>query len=208
MSRASTTNRGEHGQSVVEFTLIVPVFVLFLLGMLEFGFAFNHNMTLEYATREGSRTASALGNGGPSNCNGGADAAQIDAQIVAAAQGILKSPGSPVNLADVSEIRLYHANSSGAQIGSQANIWRYTPGAGPDVDPGPAVDRLDFSPVSTGWPVCSRSDGPIADSIGVRITYTYHFSTPLGTLMSYLGASSFSQLAMTDQTVMALNPSH
>jgi Flp pilus assembly protein TadG len=207
--RAPTTrlqSRADAGQSIVEFTLIVPVFLLFLMGMLEFGLAFNHEMTIEYATREASRTAAALANGGSSNCAGGTDTADIDAQTIAAAERILRSPGSPVDLADVTEIRLYHANASGNQIGSQANVWQYTPGAGPDMDPGPGVDRLDFSPVSTGWPVCSRSAGPNADSIGVRISYTYHFSTPLGTLMSYLGAGSFSQLAITDQTVMALNP--
>jgi hypothetical protein len=192
---------------VVEFTLIIPVFVLFLLGMLEYGFAFNHHMTLEYATREGSRTGSSLGNGGSSNCVGGVDANQIDNQIVAAAQRILKSPGSPVNMADISEIRLFRADSAGNQIGSQANVWRYTPGAGPDIDPTSTVDKLDFSVVSTGWTVCSRNDGPTYDSIGVRILYTYRFSTPLGSLMTYLGASTLAQLSITDQTVMALNPS-
>ena len=197
----------DRGQSVVEFTLIIPVFVLFLLGMLEFGFAFNHNMTLEYATREASRTGSSLGNGGSTNCIGGVDVNMIDAQAVAAAQRILKSPGSPVTMSDISEIRLYRADAAGNQIGSQANTWRYTPGAGPDIDPGLGIDKLDFSPVATGWPVCSRIDGPVADSIGVRISYTYRFSTPLGSLMTYMGASGFSQISIVDQTVMALNPS-
>ncbi len=44
------------GQSLVEFAVSVPVFVMLLFGMLEFGFAFSHNLTLEYATREGART--------------------------------------------------------------------------------------------------------------------------------------------------------
>jgi Flp pilus assembly protein TadG len=194
------------GQSVVEFTIVVPILVLLMLGMLEFGFAFNHHMTIEYATREGARTGSALAKGGSSNCVSGVDAQSIDAQTIAAAQRILKSPGSPVRMSDITDIRLYRADAAGNQIGSQVNVWRYTPGAGPDLDPSAAVDRLDFSATSTGWPVCSRSSGPNPDSIGVRISYTYRFSTPLGSLINFMGGSSLSRLTINDKTVMALNP--
>ena len=52
------------GQSLVEFSVLVPAFMLLLFGMLEFGFVFTHNLTLEYATREGARTGAALADGG------------------------------------------------------------------------------------------------------------------------------------------------
>jgi hypothetical protein len=206
-SRSARGQSSGRGQSLVEFALIVPVLTLILMGALEFGLAFNHHLTVEYATREGSRTGSALGNGGTTNCGAGADIYMIDAQTVAAVQRILKSPGSPVRLADVSEIRLYRANSTGGQIGSDANTWRYTPGAGPDIDTSAGVERLDFSQASSGWSVCSRSDGPGPDSIGVRLTYTYQFTTPLGAIMRLVGGTSLSSLSIVDQTVMALNPS-
>ena len=207
MSRSFLRDRRERGQSLVEFSLVVPVLTLILFGTLEFGLAFNHDLTVEYATREGARTGSALGNGGSANCAGGTDPYLIDAQTVAAVQRILKSPGSPVSLADVSEIRLYRADSSGNQIGTSANVWHYTPGAGPDIDVSAGVEKLDFSVVSTGWSVCSRSDGPNPDSIGVSISYTYRFSTPLGAIMQMIGGSNLTSLAITDHTVMALNPS-
>ena len=63
LRRAGRTDA--RGQSMVEFAISVPVFVMLLFGMLEFGFAFNHNLTLEYATREGARTGAALANGTP-----------------------------------------------------------------------------------------------------------------------------------------------
>lgn len=194
------------GQALVEFALILPVFALLLLGMLEAGLAFNHYMTVQYGTREGSRTGSALANGGSANCVGGVDTVNIDAQTVAAVQRILKSPGSPIALSAVSEIRLYRADAAGNQVGSQANVWRYTPGAGPDVDPGVAVDRLDFSVASVGWPVCSRSDGPSPDSIGVRVRYSYQFQTPLGAIAGFFTGGPATLIAMDDKTVMALNP--
>jgi hypothetical protein len=54
--------------------------------------------------------------------------------------------------------------------------------------------------------VCSRVDGPTADSIGVQVSYTYNFSTPLGSLIRLLGGSSAGRLDIVDKTVMALNP--
>jgi len=54
----------EDGQSLVEFSMIITVVMLLLLGMLEFGFLFDHHLTLEYATREGARVGAALANGG------------------------------------------------------------------------------------------------------------------------------------------------
>lgn len=200
--------RDERGQGLVEFTLIVPVLTLILFGTLEFGLAFNHNLTIEYATREGARTGSSLGNGGSADCTSGSDIYDIDAQTIAAVERVLKSPGSPIDESNVSEIRIFRANSSGQQVGSEANVWHYTPGSGPNIAPSPAVERLDFSEVSNGWSVCSRSDGPNPDSLGVSISYTYNFTTPLGSLMRMLGGTSLSQLPITDATVMALNPSN
>ncbi|MDR3632336.1 MAG: TadE/TadG family type IV pilus assembly protein, partial [Isosphaeraceae bacterium] len=55
---------GERGQSLVEFSMLVPLFLILLLGMLEFGIAFNHQLTLGYATREGARIGADLVNGG------------------------------------------------------------------------------------------------------------------------------------------------
>ncbi len=200
------TTAAQRGQSLVEFAILVPVFLLCLLGMLEFGLAFNHHMTIEYATREGSRTGSALADGGSTNCLAGVDLDDIDGQIVGAVQRILKSPGSPVNLAGVDEVRLYRADASGGQVGSDANVWRYTPGAGPDIDRGLGVDRLDFSPSSVGWPVCSRNSGPNPDSIGVSLRYRYAFQTPLGGIATMFSSAPATLLTIDDRTVMALNP--
>lgn len=194
------------GQSLVEFAVVLPVFALFLLGMLEMGLAFNHHLTLEYATREGSRTGSALANGGSTNCIAGIDIAQIDQQIMAAMQRVLKSPGSPIRIASISEIRLFRSDANGNQVGSQVNIWGPAPGAGPDVDPGLGVDRLDFSQRSVGWPACSRSSGPSPDSIGVRIRYGYMFQTPLGSIASLFSNQPATLITIDDKTVMALNP--
>ena len=204
--RGTRARRSESGQGLVEFAVILPVFALCLLGMLEMGLLFNHHLTIEYATREGSRTGSALSDGGSTNCVGNVDAVNIDGQVVAAVQRVIKSPGSPVLLSNVTEIRIFKADASGNQIGSLANIWKYTPGAGPDIDTSSGVDRLDFSPNSVGWPACSRQFAPSADSMGVRIVYSYPFQTPLGAIARMFNNPTATLLTIDDKTVMALNP--
>ncbi len=198
----------ERGQSVVEFIVIVPIVAMLLLIMLEFGLAFNHRLTVGYASREGSRIGAGLAHGGATSC-ATSDPGLVDQQVIAAAQRILKSPGSPIVMSDVTAIRIYKSDSSGQQIGSFANLWTYTPGAGPDIDPGPTVDRLDFTQATVAWPACSRLNGANPDSIGVQVVYTYRLSTPLRAAAEFFGGSSLSStFAMTDQTIMALNPTN
>lgn len=49
--------RGERGQSLVEFTIILPILLLLLLGILQFGVVFNNYITLTDAVRAGARQA-------------------------------------------------------------------------------------------------------------------------------------------------------
>ena len=121
---AVPTDERERGQSLVEFAAALPVLALLLLGMLDLGFAFNHHLSLEYSTREGARMGSALGPGTAT-----VPCSEVDPRIIAAVQRVLTSPGSQIDLNQVTEIRIYKAGTNGDQIGSQANIW--TLGAGP-----------------------------------------------------------------------------
>lgn len=54
--------RDERGAAVVEFALILPVLVLFVFGIVEFGRAYSARIELTAAVREGAR-AVALGAG-------------------------------------------------------------------------------------------------------------------------------------------------
>ena len=184
------------GQSLVEFSVSVPVFVLLLFGMLEFGFAFSHNLSLEYGTREGARTGAALGPGTPN-----VPCAEVDDQVVAAVQRVLTSPGSPVDASRVSQIRIYRAktDNSGDEDPGKVNVW--IPGAGPTVD----GTQLLWKNQSVGWNACTpRDNGGSPDSIGVSLVYSYKLISPLGIFLGMTGTPAFQ---MSDRTVMALNPS-
>jgi Flp pilus assembly protein TadG len=52
--RRSTRKRG---QAMVEFALVLPIFMLILSGILDFGFALYSRMTVINAAREGARAA-------------------------------------------------------------------------------------------------------------------------------------------------------
>jgi hypothetical protein len=206
--------RGERGQGLVEFAIILPAFMLILLAMLEFGFLFDHTLTIQYGTREGARVGSALVNGGgPLGCptvalpNLSPNANTVDPLIIAAVTRVLKSPGSRVDPAQVKAITIYDADSSGNQIGSNANVWRLQAGPAPSVNGYTLATGAD-----TGWAVCSRTNydsvSHLPDSIGVRLTYTYNLQTALGNVLRFFGGSGLSSIAVSDKTVMAMNPTN
>lgn len=52
--------RGERGAALVEFALILPLFMTLILGMFSGGRAYNQNLSVTHAAREGARYASTL----------------------------------------------------------------------------------------------------------------------------------------------------
>ena len=57
-ARARRGRRGRsRGQALVEFALVVPIFLLVLCGILDFGFMLFNRMTVINAAREGARVA-------------------------------------------------------------------------------------------------------------------------------------------------------
>ena len=114
------------GQSLVEYAIIVPVFLLILLGMLEFGFAFSHHLTMEYATREGARDGCrARERHRPQYPT----ATYVDNQIIAAVQRVLTGGGSQVDINEIS--RDPHLQGGRGRQGDAGTRQRLGPGHGP-----------------------------------------------------------------------------
>jgi len=200
LAQRSAGSGPPRGQSLVEFALLTPVFLLLLLGMLEFGIAFTHDQTLAYATREGARTGAALANG---NLSYPCTTSNFDAPIIAAVQRVLESPGSHIDITKVASIKIYLAKDDGTPNGTAINTWSVAIAGGPTVD-GKALDFKQTSP--TNWAPCTRDNGISADGLGVSLTYDYPLQTGLGGLMRFFSGSAWSSLAMSDRTVMNLNP--
>jgi hypothetical protein len=207
-------DQAQRGQGVIEFALVFPIMLVLLLAMLDFGFAFYANLTVEYASREGARVGAALaaGNGSTLPCS------QVDNHVIAAVQRVLQSAGIPVQVdpgdptkGGVQWIRIYKATSfaDGSGYNGTYNEWRYSAGGGPTVD----GTKLDFALNTLGWDACvanARLNGANPDALGVAIQYQYAWRTPLVSAFRLLGGgtSFVSNLTFVDRTVMNLNPTY
>jgi Flp pilus assembly protein TadG len=60
-TRLTFNTRSDRGAVAVEFALLLPILLTILLGILEFGLAYNAQITITNAAREGAR-ALAIGN--------------------------------------------------------------------------------------------------------------------------------------------------
>ncbi len=67
-----TFRRGRRGQSLVEFAMVLPILLILIFGIIEFGMGLRSYISLTNATREGARFA-AVGNAPgvyPTDCTG------------------------------------------------------------------------------------------------------------------------------------------
>jgi len=55
---AGARRKGEDGQTLVEFTLVLPIFLLVLFAIVDFGMAFHAWITVTNSAREGARVGS------------------------------------------------------------------------------------------------------------------------------------------------------
>ena len=185
--------RKSRGQSLVEFALIVPILMTLAMTIAEFGVAFGTNMTIMQATKEGARVGAVLGDGSSplGSCTGLAGAASVDPQIIGAVQRAIESSGSGIVLANVDWIKIYKYGNSASE-----NTW--TPGDGGTK----CGVTMHFIEGSHPWLPSDRTTSP-AVSIGVKIQYHYRLFTPLAAISGMIG---FSEILMTDSTVMAIEP--
>jgi len=214
--RRLLARRSQRGQSLVEFAMILPVIMFLLLGMVEMGFAINHNTSIVTATRQGARVGAELVNGSSKTghpCSDSSGAATVDPQIIAAVEGVLTSPGSPVAVSQVTQIVIFEVKDDGTAAHNMTpsgnkNVWvSSVDGTGHPTGtllPGSTTQHMYFAPgTPSSYPASGRCGTAPASGIGISITYTYKFITPLGAIVTSLGAG---QIQMTDQTTMALEP--
>ena len=192
--RVRANGRRQRGQSLVEFALIVPVLAVMLSAILEFGLAFDADLSLEAASREGARIGASLGNDGTQGiCPNALSEATVDPAIINAIKASLTSAG--VTLSSV-KISIFNADANGAPVilsgVTQINKYKWD-----DPSSSFVVDGTH------AWPSCGRHDGTFGggayDDVGVQVDYTYTSKTGLLSFMT-------SGLHMTARTVMPIGP--
>ncbi len=92
--------RSEKGQSMVEFALVLPILVMLLFGIIDFGRIFHTYLAIDHASREAARTASIGENDAAIVSTAVASAASIHltAGQVAVSPGGSKASGSDVTV--------------------------------------------------------------------------------------------------------------
>jgi hypothetical protein len=84
MRERSTGRSDERGATLVEFAFILPVFVLFVFGTIDFGWAFAQNLDVKQGAREGGRILAVNG----ANGTGTTQCQNIQAAVKARAQDL------------------------------------------------------------------------------------------------------------------------
>lgn len=162
-------DRTERGAVLVEMAIVVPIFIVLVFGMLEFGLAFKDKLTMEHAVNQASRRATVMGQD-----------ATADLEILNAFTDGLVGAAS---IDSVVYVDIFRVNADG----SKGVYDRYVPDTTtePGCDWNPCPDPVIVDPVTYGnpsdYPPCGRDialePGDGVDTIGVEVEYTHSWVT-------------------------------
>lgn len=166
---------------MVEFALVIPLFLLVFIAVLEFALVLNSVLAINFATREASLIGAEAGN-----------ASDADCVILAAVETAVGAPSAPDQITGV---RIYQANRAGAVIPGRVNAYVRT-GETVCTYPDGRVVRVPYSPAGApGYPEASRCNvlagcggSTTLDQIGVEVTYQYQWRTPMATILGWSGS--------------------
>ena len=162
--RRGPNRSADAGQGLVEFALTLPIFVLLMMGMLEFGFLYNNILTVQYAARQGVSAAAQAG---------GVDGA--DCSILKQVERALTTP---IDRSRVTSVKIFKSDADGDPIPGIVN--EYVRVGTLDC---PGAETQPYTIVgSEGYPQAERKDSLAEglDVVGVRIGYLYAGITPIG----------------------------
>jgi Flp pilus assembly protein TadG len=102
--------RNEKGASAVEFALVLPIFVMVIFGIFQFGIAFNNWIAITHAAREGARLA-AVGQYDEQRVRDSAPSVQIQSITVSGQGGSIGSPVTVIVTGNVLNINIPLVNN-------------------------------------------------------------------------------------------------
>ena len=185
---------GFRGQALVEFSLVILVFLTMFIGMLEFGIAFAVDLQTSFASRDAAIVAS----------ESGGSASTADCAIL---NTIDRDTMVPANRALIDHVDVFWATASGGV--NNGAVQTYQPGGTLCLGWGgwsqtaggyPAANRCAIvGGSSTGFCQASPShSGP--DRVGVTLVYKYAWMTPLPSMIG-IGGTGFT-FSQTNYTIM------
>jgi len=171
----------DEGTSMLEFAIVLPVLLLILIGLAEFGLGFRDMLTVNSASREGARVASAVGDDASADC----------VAIEAAAAALIG-----VEIDNVQQVWIFKADAAGEPVPGVRQVYR----------PKTTADTADTLVCSAGWvqiedgyPPSTRSVvSSNLDLLGVRVIFTHQWVTQFPPFSG--------QETWTADTIMRLEP--
>ena len=155
----------DHGVTLVEMAVLLPVLLLLALGAFEYGMLFRDSLTVSTAAREAGRVAASSANFGDADC-----------VILEAAAGALQS----METGATAEVHIYKSDAAGAiPLPNASTMRRYSPFQSGDPSL-IACTGSDWNAEHLGgsWDPSDRVNDPSnADWIGVRVVYDHSWST-------------------------------
>jgi len=203
--KGATAKATSRGQSLVEFALVFPVFMLMIIGFVEFAFVFNALLSIGHATRDAALIAAEAGN-----------AAEADCLIL---QQVENDVGAPADKARIQQVVIYRADQNGAVYLGQQNVYMrtglYTPGNSTSctLADGSTL-TVPYTTTAPTYPAASRCNilagstngclpgHPSVDTIGVKITYRHTWLSPIANFVS-LGGSG---VTLVQSNAMRMEP--
>jgi Flp pilus assembly protein TadG len=166
--------RQARGQALVEFALVIPLVLVLITGMVEFGFAFNALLATNFASRDAALVAAEAGNASGADC--------------VILQTIEEDINTRADMAHVTRVDIYWADQTGTTV-KASNV--YTRGGSTTCMLNGANITVPYTASSIGYADvgrcstvtgCGGTHTPSVDTIGVKITYDYQMKTPLRAL--------------------------
>lgn len=162
--------RGEGGQSLVEFALVLPVFMLLILGAIEFSYLLNSRNTVTSATRQAAMRAAEGGSRLGTDC---VVLDALEAGIISPAKSIL-----------VQQVLVYWSDANGNQMGDNASTYMRSGSMTCDYGDGTSL-TVPYSLASELYPPDERCDVLAGcggshtklDTVAVQVTYQHSWLT-------------------------------
>jgi hypothetical protein len=166
---------GEHddrGQSLVEFALVFPLFMMLTLFIVEFAFVFSALLGVNYASRNAALIAAEAGNDPLADC--------------VILQQVESSVGAPADSAKIQTVTIFRSDQSG---GTRFETLTYTRGgAGTTCQKGTVTLTVPYSAPTGAYTYdqrCNILGGCVSlgrsqiDTIGVEVIYAHTWITPI-----------------------------
>lgn len=203
LSRSERLRGGEDGQTMVEFALIFPLFLILFMSIIEFSLAFNAVLGINRSSEHAVLVSSQASNDVAADCF--------------ILQEIEDTVTTPMDKGMIVQVSIQRTSASGGTVYA-SSVYDRSGALTCTLTSGTTM-TVPYTASSTGYPPSQRCNILIGcptltparstvDTIGVTVRYTYTWKTPLGSLLRAVGGSGSwgTGLTFNKRNVMRIEP--